>query len=103
MKLSVFMSFHSIVHGNIPPHRENQRPLIRLRHLLPHAEKRVGEKDARRTLWSAIHLDGEKSGQTLPSPQSHPLRRREVKLLSRLHTEGLVPLITVAAGLGAVL
>jgi hypothetical protein len=50
-----------------------------------------------------FHLDGEKSGLTVPSPQPHPLRRREVQFLSRLHIEGLVPLIDVADGVGAVL
>src|SRR5229473_1837851 len=46
LKLSVFMSFHDCSWKQSTASQE-PKPLIRLRHLLPHAEKRVGEKDAR--------------------------------------------------------
>src|ERR1700692_1053393 len=50
------------VHENIPLHRKNQSPLIRLRHLLPPAEKRGGEKDARLTLCLRFHFDDPSAG-----------------------------------------
>ena len=50
LKLSVFMSSPGQFIRNSPLLGKDQRPLIRLRHLLPPAEKRGGEKDARRTL-----------------------------------------------------
>src|SRR5216684_5554431 len=55
-----FHEFPQPVHEDSPLLRKNQHPLIRLRHLLPHAEKRVGEKDSRQTRRLRFHLGCEK-------------------------------------------